>query len=271
MAKTHVKNKLVAFLHDELNEETAFNVATHLSQCEECRAEFEELKFGDELVKSLASDSPSETIWLNIRENLTESSLIKPKRSTRAQLFKSNGLRLVSTMFTFIAVITGAWFYEFKSEQPVIFNFDEYLTMLESQPIKDFPQPFAAMPKKFGKVDSVTAHRAIGLKEVGIAMDSLGYNLYANRLRQTQAGFAAQFIYGNDNEVLAVFVLPQKMKSKFGERSIESIEIGSFSSAKVVSKTVSTLWLKNERCGFVFVSFNMSEPALQDVAQLFVE
>ena len=41
-SKIHVKNDLAAFLHSELNEDATFQVATHLSPCAECRADFEE-------------------------------------------------------------------------------------------------------------------------------------------------------------------------------------------------------------------------------------
>lgn len=270
MSKLHVKKDLAAFLHGELNDDAAFRVATHLTQCAECRAEFEEMKLGDDIVKNLRLDVPSDSVWANIEQKLAEKD--SPVSRRKKGLFPSGSLKWVPVSFAMVTVLAIVfWWYLAKPpSQTASMNFDKYLTLLESQPRESFPEPFAAVPEMFGKVDSVTAHQAIGIREVGQEMASLGYQLYGNRLRPTSAGNLAQFIYGNANEVIAVFILPKSVKCDFGRRPIESARLSELSYAKVVSETVSTLWLGNKQHQLVFVTFNADQDLLANVVRLFI-
>lgn len=268
MSKIHVKNDLAAFLHGELNEDAAFQVVTHLSQCAECRAEFEEIKLGDDLAKRLSLDIPSNNVWAHIEEELVQET---PRRRV-ARRGRLGWLRVSFAMVAMLAIVAGLWWYQTRvPAYPVRMNFDKYLSMLESHPRERFPDPFAEMPEEFGKVDSVTAHQSLGLKEVGREMTALGYKLYANRLRPTKAGDLAQFIYGNDKEVIAVFVMPKSVKCDFGPRNVEPAQIGEFPCARIVSQTVSTLWRGNEQHQLVFVIFNVNEASLVSVLRIFTE
>src|SRR5829696_6078604 len=59
----HVSKKLSAYLHGELPPEEANRVGEHLLGCQRCRAEFEEIKFGAQMVAQLAREQAPESLW----------------------------------------------------------------------------------------------------------------------------------------------------------------------------------------------------------------
>ena len=272
MSETHVTNNLAAFLHGELDEETAFLVATHLSQCTKCRTEFEEIKLGDQLSQNVVLEAPPEKVWANIEQQLINkpSPPAARKRSSfplPSPIWQKFFYALAMTLL----IVIGIWWFRDKSAPTGgSVDFDAYLSQLESQPRSSFPQPFAVLPAQFSKVDSATAHSAVAMKNVGKSMDAHGYSLYGNRVRQMTAGHAAQFIYGNANEVLAVFVLPKSVRCEFGQRSVESATIGGIPYANVASDPVSTLWLSNDRHQLVFVTLVANDEALSAIVRMFV-
>jgi anti-sigma factor RsiW len=273
MSDVHEKNNLAAFLHGELDENAAYRVAAHLSQCEECRAEFEDLKLGDDLAKNLLLKAPSESVWTNIQEKLSESASSISTQKKRPFPGSPNSWRKFSYAVAAVLLIAvGVWWFQDKNETRVVsVNFDEYLSKLESQPRESFPQAFAVVPSMFEKVDSTTAHVSVGMKRIGEDMAALGYRLFGNRLRRTSKGNVAQFIYGNANEVIAVFAIPKSVKCEFGTRSVESAQLEGFSYARVASRTVSTLWLNNDRHQLVFITLIPDEKSMAPVLRLFVQ
>lgn len=272
MSENHVTDNLAAFLHVELDEETASLVATHLSLCAKCRAEFEKIKLGDELAQNVLLEAPREKVWSNIEQQLIDKPL--PVAAKKRRVFPLSSPTWQRTFYTFamiLLIVTGIWWFQDNSTPTgESVDFDAYLSQLESQPRSSFPQPFAVLPDQFGKVDSVTSHSAVAMKDVGHSMKAHGYTLFGNRLRQMTEGNAAQFIYGNANEVLAVFVVPNSVRCEFGQRKIESATLGGISYAKIASDTVSTLWLHIEQHQLVFVTLVVNDEALSRILQIFV-
>ncbi|MBX7174753.1 MAG: FecR domain-containing protein [Pyrinomonadaceae bacterium] len=66
----HYKEKLSAYLHHELPKEERQMIAEHLLQCEFCRKEHDEIKFGVVLASKLEAFDAPNNIWNEITENL---------------------------------------------------------------------------------------------------------------------------------------------------------------------------------------------------------
>src|SRR5689334_5939803 len=56
----HVSKKLSAYLHGELPREEARRTGEHLLGCSRCHAEYEEIKFGAQMVQELAAQTAHE-------------------------------------------------------------------------------------------------------------------------------------------------------------------------------------------------------------------
>ncbi len=272
MSETHVTDNFAAFLHGELDEETAFLVATHLSQCAKCRTEFEKIKLGDELAQNVLLATPRDKVWANIEQQLAGKASPAPARKRSPfPLFSPTWQKISFAVAMVLLIVSGTlWFQKKGVRTGESVDFDAYLSQLESHPRSDFPKPFATMPDQFGNVDSLTSHSAVAMQDVGQPMNALGYGLFGNRLRQMPEGNAAQFIYGNDTEVFAVFVLPKSARCDFGQRGGEAVTLGGIPCGKIASDVVTTLYLTNDRHQLVFVTLVANDETLPAILQLFV-
>lgn len=71
----HYEEKLSAYLHDELADDERQIVAGHLSSCDVCRKEFEEIKLGAAFAAHLKQTDAPSNVWSKIESRLDE----KPK------------------------------------------------------------------------------------------------------------------------------------------------------------------------------------------------
>jgi hypothetical protein len=67
MFKNHVKDNLSAYLHRELNADSAKAVEVHLAECATCRKALEEIRFGNRLASTLRQIEAPESLWNEIQ------------------------------------------------------------------------------------------------------------------------------------------------------------------------------------------------------------
>jgi anti-sigma factor RsiW len=72
MFERHVSSKLSAYLHGQLGQDEAHDVAEHLARCEKCRQEYAEITAGAELARNLHSASAPDALWASIQRKLGE-------------------------------------------------------------------------------------------------------------------------------------------------------------------------------------------------------
>ena len=70
MSEKHYKKELSAYLNDELPLNEKQNIAEHLSQCADCRTEFDEIKTGAAFAAYLQRVSVPENLWKAIEKEL---------------------------------------------------------------------------------------------------------------------------------------------------------------------------------------------------------
>lgn len=70
MSTRHYKEKLTAFIDQEIDNETRVMVAEHLMRCEECRREHDQIRLAAALAVNLESADAPERVWNNIRAEL---------------------------------------------------------------------------------------------------------------------------------------------------------------------------------------------------------
>ena len=63
MFGNHVNKDLSAYCHGELSPHDASGVAEHLIGCQQCRAEFEEIKLGVKFAESLPQLEAPDSLW----------------------------------------------------------------------------------------------------------------------------------------------------------------------------------------------------------------
>ena len=66
----HVRKKLSAFIHEELDEKTARRVESHLRKCERCWAEYKEILHGAEMAGQVRQVQPPDELWQEIEQDI---------------------------------------------------------------------------------------------------------------------------------------------------------------------------------------------------------
>lgn len=99
----HVSKKLSAYLHDELLREEAHYVSEHLLDCQRCRAEYEEIKFGAQMVARLAREQAPESLWNELESAIEGKNTIHRKGAKSAEAARKKSLLGVPA-FGFAAV-----------------------------------------------------------------------------------------------------------------------------------------------------------------------
>lgn len=119
MFAKHVTKDLSAYCHGELSSQDSRAIAEHLIGCQQCRAEFEEIKLGVKFAERLPQIAAPDSLW-NDLEVLLDAQVGKHKIAhDKTRMFGSGILqpRFVAIAATLIlAVGLGAyWFYEEES------------------------------------------------------------------------------------------------------------------------------------------------------------
>jgi putative zinc finger protein/FecR-like protein len=119
MFAKHVTKDLSAYCHGELSPHDASRVAEHLIGCQQCRAEFEEIKLGVRFAERLAEIAAPDSLWNDLEvlldAQVSEHKIAhnKPSRFGTA-IWQPRFAAIAATLI--LAVGLGAyWFYERES------------------------------------------------------------------------------------------------------------------------------------------------------------
>jgi len=119
MLSNHVTEDLSAYCNAELPPAQSRLVAEHLIGCNQCRAEFEEIKFGVKLAEQIPQFSAPDSLWLAIESQL-EASPVNEKLTLPAH--RPSFLRLwlprfaaVAAVIVFAILLGALWIYTRES------------------------------------------------------------------------------------------------------------------------------------------------------------
>jgi hypothetical protein len=116
MFAKHVTRDLSAYCHGELSPQDSRGVAEHLIGCQQCRAEFEEIKLGVKFAERLPEIAAPDSLWNDLEARLNDQ-VGEPAHETSKRF--GTGLwqpRLAIAATLILAVGLGAyWFYERES------------------------------------------------------------------------------------------------------------------------------------------------------------
>jgi len=90
MFSKHVTKEVSAYYHDELSAADSRAVAEHLIACQQCRAEFEQIKFGARLAGSMPQLHAPETLWNDLQRLIeNQGDQEKSSRNNFSKVFTS--------------------------------------------------------------------------------------------------------------------------------------------------------------------------------------
>lgn len=101
----HYKEQLSAYLHHELPKEERQIIAEHLLQCEDCRKEHDEIKFGTALAGNLRQADAPARVWLNIAKAANSQPMRKVSWLSQFSLV---GLNSAAVICAGLLVVFGA-------------------------------------------------------------------------------------------------------------------------------------------------------------------
>lgn len=114
----HVKRQLSAYAHGEMAAGEAARVTSHLSACDGCRAEFEEIKFGIRLAESLPAAAAPASLWDGVEASLPSTSKTERRDAVSLPPPPRFGLlegrrrfALAAAAACFVLVAGAAWFF----------------------------------------------------------------------------------------------------------------------------------------------------------------
>jgi predicted anti-sigma-YlaC factor YlaD len=112
MFRIHVNKKLSAYLHGELGREESNRVADHLLDCQRCRDEYEEIRFGASLAAQLSREHAPAELWGELAAKIENR-----ERARRRPLLAPTPLKIaLAGAAMMLAIGVGAfWLY---SRQP---------------------------------------------------------------------------------------------------------------------------------------------------------
>ncbi|MDQ3801417.1 MAG: FecR domain-containing protein [Acidobacteriota bacterium] len=117
----HIKEKLSAYLNQELPKDERQALAEHLLQCEKCRDEHDRIKLGAALASHLKRSDAPENLWSEIENALDE----KPQRQTASKIpafpfFSPRGLPVaaVAALLIVFGLITAAVYFGLRKSEP---------------------------------------------------------------------------------------------------------------------------------------------------------
>ena len=115
MFSKHVNKELSAYCHGEVGATESRQIAEHLIGCQQCRAQYEEIRFGVKLADSLPQLSAPDALWLDLQNRLAKENMADKKSSAKFSLFDFNRWRPqfagVTAGILLIAGFAVLWIY----------------------------------------------------------------------------------------------------------------------------------------------------------------
>ncbi len=123
MFGNHINKKLSAYLHGELPQDDARRAREHLLGCQQCRAEYEEIKFGEQMVAQLVREQAPDSLWNELEMAMDGGNAIHRRGAERAEATRRKAWFAIP-VFRFTAVtvtllLIGAAFWLYRHQLPV--------------------------------------------------------------------------------------------------------------------------------------------------------
>ena len=112
----HIQEKLFAYLNHELPQSERQEIAEHLLNCPECRAEHDEIKLGAALATNLKQTDAPETLWCKIENALNQREQKQILLTSRFSLFNPNGLMAAASLLIVFSLGAVLYFGLLKGE-----------------------------------------------------------------------------------------------------------------------------------------------------------
>ncbi|HWQ35645.1 MAG TPA: FecR domain-containing protein [Blastocatellia bacterium] len=117
MFRSHVTNQLAAYCHGELAPEESRCVAEHLMSCQRCRREYEEIRFGVQLVTHLRRASAPATLWPELELQLDHMEAAQHARPEPARSLFTFRPLVAAGVALLLVTSLSLWFY-FRLTRP---------------------------------------------------------------------------------------------------------------------------------------------------------
>lgn len=117
MFSKHVTKDLSAYCHGEIATEQSRQIAEHLIACNQCRAEFEEIKLGVKLAERLPQISAPDSLWLDLQNRLAFASKASEPHA-RKQSFKLWQPRFAGVAVVLFLLVGFGLLWIYRRETP---------------------------------------------------------------------------------------------------------------------------------------------------------
>lgn len=119
MEDTHYKDELSAYLNGEVDDERKRSIEAHLTACETCRIEFDQVSLGSRLARELEPYDAPESVWANItatidRRDATSFGILP----TSTGFGLRRGLAFAVAMIAVATLATAVFLNLFSGESP---------------------------------------------------------------------------------------------------------------------------------------------------------
>jgi len=241
--RRHVSDDLSAFLDGLLPQQEAARVTDHLRNCESCRREYDEVRFGAALATQLSRASAPAGLWSSIEQRWAERTTValpaaeKPRwqtirRPALAMAFSVLGLGLGVIALTRFGLLHRSARPSHASRPSAVGG--SRITPAVSSPHLDlgpFLDPLgAASPEQsyrlistaypsFVTIDRQEALRAAGLSALVKVSPLPGYKLMTYRVSKAGDCRVVQLVYAKGKETFSVFVAPRELEFSYGKET----------------------------------------------------
>lgn len=116
--KNHITEKLSAYLNHELPKDERQAIAEHLLQCETCRKEHDEIKFGATLAGNLKPIDAPENTWTEIKNALDEKENTTSSVLPQIPFFNFRGVLATAIALLIVSVLAIVVYLNLSGDKP---------------------------------------------------------------------------------------------------------------------------------------------------------
>ena len=240
----HVRKKLSAFIHEELDEKTTRTVESHIRKCDRCWATYKEILHGANMAGQVRTLQPPDDLWQEIEQDIKALNSTVSKRSIIPQKITSSWLPQLAGAVAVVLVLSISWWSVDRgilkmSPEVALSNFLEYIEKsTESKAISLAAEIFT----EFQSADRQKAFEAAGVAHIGDKLPIEGVPLTAQLVQSIADQDVAQLVYANEESAFSVFIAPASVDFSFGDRQINEWQVEEIPCRKVESSNTSTFW-----------------------------
>ncbi|MGH9861390.1 MAG: anti-sigma factor family protein [Candidatus Acidiferrales bacterium] len=254
-------NRLSAYCHGELPPAEAKRFEAHITQCEYCRRELEEIRLGVVLASHLERVPAPETLWPRVEAGLEDASALTVAGATSD---REDTPRAAASMWqdwrvwgaVAAVLVLAAWFTVRWSATPrdpaagpdsvtagrtsapftpVQYDLGEYLRPVQASRGESSFQRISSAPPRFADHKREEKFPTEWLNRVINGPEPLpGYKLDKTRMGWVDSAPIVQLVYEKDGDkAFSVFVAPTRVEFKYGREYAYETEVGGIACRKV--------------------------------------